>query len=339
MSSSSSTGAITDLYINQTKQLLLYGTGMGFFLYDIVTNKRTLFRDFSADGGIRLVRLLGTTNIFGFTTNNEPNNVILWDDFQKKSFCKLEFTSEVLNLILTKTHIIVVEKTQIAVYSLTDRKLVKELQTGRNPRGLCLLSEIIVGNDLKIYLLFPSNIDGNISTYCITDDKLMEEMKAHQNEIECMNLSADNKYVLTASTQGTLIRGHDIVSQEKSFEFRRGLGNATVYSIATDPENKHLVVTSNTGTVHVYSLDTNIKNTGSRFGFMKSVLPGYFSSEWSLKTITIKNTQKSEACFREINNKLFLIIAFLDGGYYKYTVDLESDTVNLVKHLSLTKDN
>lgn len=327
-----STGTITDLYINQTKQLLLYGTGMGFFLYDILSNRKTLFRDFSSEGGIRIARLLGSTNIFGFTTNNDPNNVILWDDFQKKSFCKLEFNSEILNLILTKTHIIVVEKTLISVYSLTDRKLVKELQTGCNLRGLCLLSE----TGTNVYVLFPSNIDGNISTYSVTDDKLMEEMKAHQNEIECMNLSADGKYILTASTQGTLIRGHDIVSQDRIFEFRRGLNNATVYSIATDADNKHLVVTSNTGTVHVYSLDTNIKNTGSRLGFMKSVLPNYFSSEWSFKTIAIKNTQKSEACFRDIDGKLYLIIAFLDGGYYKYTVDLE---INLVKHLNLTKDS
>jgi WD40 repeat protein len=330
-------GTITDLCINQTKQLLLFGTGMGFYLYDIVTNRQTLFRDFSANGGIRLIRLLGTSNVFGFTTNNDPNNIILWDDFQKKSFCNLLFSSEVLNFILTKTHIIVVEKTQISVYSLTDRKLLKELQTGANPRGLCLLSEL--SSEQKNYILFPSNIIGNISTYSISDDKLMEEMKAHQNEIECMNLSADDKYVLTASTQGTLIRVHDIFLQEKTYEFRRGLGNATVYSIATDPDNKCLAVTSDTGTIHIYSLDSNVKNTGSRFGFMKSVLPNYFSSEWSLKTITIKNTQKSEACFRSINNKLYLIIAFFDGGYYKYNIDLETDTVNLVKHLSLTKDN
>ena len=281
------TGTITDLYINQTKQLLLFGTGMGFFMYDVIKNKRTIFREFSSDGGIRIIRLLGRSNIFGFTTNNDPKKVIMWDDFQKAGFCELEFNSEVLNLIITKKYIIVVEKTNISVYSLTERSLIKELQTGRNTRGLCLLSE-------DNYLLFPSNIDGNISIYSINDDTLLEEMKAHQNEIECMNLSDDLQFVLTASTQGTLIRGHNIKTQEKMFEFRRGINNAKIYSITCDQENKHLAVTCDTGTIHVYSLDKNVKNKESSFGFMKSVLPEYFSSTWSNSTICLKNNQKSE---------------------------------------------
>lgn len=51
-----------------------------------------------------------------------------------------------------------------------------------------------------------------------------------------------------------------------------------------------LAVTSDRGTVHVFDLDaadeekktdTETANTKSIFGFMKGVLPTYFSSEWS----------------------------------------------------------
>lgn len=328
-----STGAIVDLYINSTRQLLLCGTGMGFFIYDVVKNKHTIFRDFSSDGGIKLIRILATSNMFGFVTNNKPKEVVIWDDFQNQRAGVLEFDHEIKNLLMTHKHIIVVESEEISIYGLVERKMLKKLQTGRNPRGLCILS-----NDDRI--LFPSNLEGNISTFSLSQDKLLEEIKAHQNEIECLDLSADQKIVFTASTQGTIIRGHNIETQEKLYEFRRGANNARIYSIASDDSNKHLVVTSNTGTVHLYTLDTKgaVRNKESSLGYFKNYLPEYFSSQWSNTTISTKNTQRSIASFKEINKSLYLVIAYLDGAYFKYKIDLENGGVNMVKHISLVRN-
>lgn len=327
-------GAITDLYINSTRQLLLCGTGMGFFMYDIIKNKHTIFRDFSSEGGIKLIRILATSNIFGFVTNNKPKEVIIWDDFQNNRVSVLEFDHEIKNILMTHKHIIIIEAEEISIYGLTEKKLLKKLQTGYNPRGLCVLS-----NDNLV--LFPSNLVGNISVYSINDDKLSEEIKAHQNEIECLNMSVDQKIVFTASTQGTIVRGHSLETQEKLYEFRRGANNAKIYSIASDQDNKHLVVTSNTGTIHLYSLDTGskVKNTESSLGYFKNYLPEYFSSQWSNTSISTKNTQRSVASFKEINNGLYLIVAFLDGAYFKYKIDLENGGASMVKHISLVKND
>lgn len=329
-----SVGAITDLYVNSTRQLLLCGTGLGFFMYDVVKNKHTIFRDFSGDGGIKLIRILGTSNIFGFVTNNKPKEVVVWDDFQNARVCTLEFDHEIKNLLMTHKHIIIIESEKISIYGLVEKKLLKEMQTGRNPRGLCLMAN----DDL---VLFPSSIDGNICMYSITTDKLGEEIKAHQNEIECMDLSADLQTLFTASTQGTLIRGHNIANQEKTYEFRRGANNAKIYCIASDTDNKHLAVTSNTGTIHLYTLDTKggVKNKESTLGYFKNYLPEYFSSEWSNTTISTKNTQRSVASFKEINSSLYLIVAFLDGAYFKYKIDLASGSVGMVKHISLVRND
>jgi len=70
---------------------------------------------------------------------------------------------------------------------------------------------------------------------------------------------------------------------------RRGADPAKIYSIAFST-NDLLAVTSDKGTVHVYTLDASEEetkkeekttNTKSLFGFMKGVLPTYFASEWS----------------------------------------------------------
>lgn len=84
------------------------------------------------------------------------------------------------------------------------------------------------------------------------------------------------------------MRIFNTVTGTKVQEVRRGADPAKIYSIALSG-NDLLAVTSDKGNVHVYSLDTNPdekveekgSNTKSFFGFMKGVLPTYFSSEWS----------------------------------------------------------
>jgi len=330
----SNTGTITDLYINSTRQLLLCGSSLGFFIYDIRKNKHTLFRNFSDDGGVKIIRLLGTSNVSGFTTNNNPKVVVIWDDFQNKCVCKIECDSEVKNLIITREFIIVVEISKICIYSFIEKKLIKLLQTGNNTHGHCLLSQ-------SNYLLFPSDIVGNVSVYNITNDELLPDMNVHNNEIECMALSADETIIFTASSQGTIIRGYDIAAQENKYEFRRGLGNAKIFSIATDINNKLMAVSGNTGTIHIYSLDPSIaKNKESSLGYFKGILPQYFSSQWSNSSITVKNTQPSVITFREndaTDQVEYLVVAFLDGSYHKYKIDLESTTVTQVKQISLLR--
>ena len=103
-----------------------------------------------------------------------------------------------------------------------------------------------------------------------------------------MTLNFDGSLVATASEKGTLVRIFSTATATKLQEVRRGADPAKIYSIAISG-NDLLAVTSDKGTVHVYSLDSSTEekaeekgtNTKSIFGFMKGVLPTYFSSEWS----------------------------------------------------------
>ncbi|KAL0389621.1 UNVERIFIED_CONTAM: Autophagy-related protein 18a [Sesamum calycinum] len=111
---------------------------------------------------------------------------------------------------------------------------------------------------------------------------------AHDSRIACFTLSQDGNLLATASTKGTLVR------------VRRGADRAEIYSLAFSPTAQWLAVSSDKGTVHVFSLKASSGNAGSErstsppgpnpsvatssssLSFIKGVLPKYFSSEWSV---------------------------------------------------------
>ena len=103
-----------------------------------------------------------------------------------------------------------------------------------------------------------------------------------------------------------------------------------------------LAVSSDKGTVHVYSLETSPEekteekstNTKSFFGFMKGVLPTYFSSEWSFAQFKFSEDTKVvyTACAFTSDNKLVLIS--IKGDYYLLDVNT---ILYLIKNIKLCK--
>ena len=126
---------------------------------------------------------------------------------------------------------------------------------------------------------------------------------------------------------------------------RRGADPAKIYSIAISG-NDLLAVTSDKGNVHVYSLDSNpdIKteekssNTKSYFGFMKSILPTYFSSEWSFAQFNFCQDTKAvyTACAFTTENKLVLIS--IKGDYYLLEVNKAEKIISSLAHLTIKTD-
>lgn len=59
-------------------------------------------------------------------------------------------------------------------------------------------------------------------------------------------------------SQGTLIRLHSVITKARMAELRRGVTNATILSLAISPSNDRLAVTSDTNTLHVFDLPTEV---------------------------------------------------------------------------------
>eukprot|EP00343_Euplotes_focardii_P003166 CAMPEP_0205810838 /NCGR_PEP_ID=MMETSP0205-20121125/14994_1 /ASSEMBLY_ACC=CAM_ASM_000278 /TAXON_ID=36767 /ORGANISM="Euplotes focardii, Strain TN1" /LENGTH=190 /DNA_ID=CAMNT_0053089321 /DNA_START=224 /DNA_END=796 /DNA_ORIENTATION=+ len=184
---------------------------------------------------------------------------------------------------MNKETIAVVLEDRIYVYEFSNLKIRDAIETFKNTEGLCCLSS---AKDTNV-LICPDKTQGAIR---VASQDSTTTIQAHDGALACLGLTIDGKKVASASEKGTLVRVFQSDTGSKLQEVRRGADPAKIYSIAFS-SNDLLAVSSDKGTVHVFStdnsgeeiktIDDSGKNKTSYFGFMKGVLPTYFSSEWS----------------------------------------------------------
>jgi WD40 repeat protein len=104
----------------------------------------------------------------------------------------------------------------------------------------------------------------------------------------------------TASVKGTLIRVFDVSSGSLVIELRRGSNTATIYCINFNADSSLLCVSSDHGTIHIFSLDEGGGGGGAKnsklatLAASASFLPKYFSSEWSFSRIEVMYQRDGE---------------------------------------------
>ncbi|EMS57802.1 WD repeat domain phosphoinositide-interacting protein 3 [Triticum urartu] len=130
-----------------------------------------------------------------------PNKVMIWDDHQSRCIGELSFKSPVRGVRLRRDRIIVVLENKIFVYNFADLKLVQQIETAPNPKGLCSVSQ----QPGSIVLVCPGAQKGQIRVehYGARKTKFIN---AHASRVACFALSQDGRLIATASTKGTLVR-------------------------------------------------------------------------------------------------------------------------------------
>ncbi|KAL6977580.1 Autophagy-related protein 18c [Sarracenia purpurea var. burkii] len=337
---------------NQDYGCLAAGTSRGFRIYNCDPFKETFRRDLKS-GGFGIVEMLFRSNVLalvGGKANSQypPNKVIIWDDHQARCIGEFSFRSEVRAVKLRRDRIVVVLEHKIYVYNFMDLKLLHQIETLSNPKGLCCLSHILNTSVLACPGLRRGQV--RIEHFGLNMTKLIN---AHDSQIACLNLTMDGLLLATASTKGTLIRIFNTVDGTQLQEVRRGLDKADIYSIALSPDIQWLAVSSDKGTVHLFSLTVRVAgedsstssgaaqsptlicrnssssldalispstsaNPGSSLSFMKGVLPKYFYSEWSFAQFHLPEYTEFIAAFGSQNT---VIIVGMDGSFYRCSFD------------------
>ncbi|KAJ8764157.1 hypothetical protein K2173_005070 [Erythroxylum novogranatense] len=337
---------------NQDYRCFATGTPLGFRIYNCEPFKETFRRDVKT-GGFKIVEMLFRSNILalvGAVANLQypPNKVLIWDDLQNRCISEFSFRSEVRAVKLRRDRIVVVLEHKIYAYSFVDLKLLYQIETLANPRGLCCLSHL----SNTFVLACPGLRRGQvrIQHFGLNVTKLVN---AHDSHIACINLTMDGLLLATASVRGTLIRIFNTMDGTKLQEVRRGVDKAEIYCITLSPDVQWLAVSSDKGTVHLFSLkvrvageDTssnlvpaqasallnqnsstsldalisksNNANPSSSLSFMRGILPKYFSSEWSFAQFHIPGVTQYMTAFGSENT---VIIIGMDGSFYRCSFD------------------
>lgn len=111
-------------------------------------------------GGIGLAQMLHRTNYLALVGGGRnpkfpQNKVIIWDDLKRHPALSLEFLSPVLNVLLSRTHIIVILTAKVHVFAFSSPPArIASYETADNPHGVAVLANNV--------LAFPSRLDGQI---------------------------------------------------------------------------------------------------------------------------------------------------------------------------------
>lgn len=322
------------LSFNQDYGCFTAGTDRGFRIYNCDPFREIFRRDFD-DGGIGVVEMLFRCNILALVGGGpqpyyQPNKVMIWDDHQSRCIGELSFRSEVRAVRLRRDRIVVVLDHKIFVYNFADLKLVHQIETVPNPKGLCAVSQ----QQGSLVLVCPGGQKGQVRVehYGVKKTKFI---MAHDSRIACFALSQDGRLIATASSKGTLVRIFSTMDGTLLQEVRRGADRAEIYSLAFSGNMQWLVVSSDKGTIHVFNLKVNLGLTAndkprpvpepnvpaasSSLSFIKGVLPKYFHSEWSVAQFRLPEGSHYIVAFGHQKNTI--VVLGMDGSFYRCEYD------------------
>ncbi|KAL0652742.1 hypothetical protein Bca4012_095433 [Brassica carinata] len=331
---------------NQDYSCFSSGTSHGFRIYNCEPFKETFRRELK-DGGFKIVEMLFRSNILalvggGPNSQYPSNKVLIWDDHQSRCISEFSFRSEIRAVKLRRDRIVVVLEHKIYVYNFMDLRLLHQIENLANPRGLCCLSHHMNTSVLAC----PGVRRGEVRVEHFGLN-MVQIINAHDANIACMTMTLDGLLLATASTKGTLIRIFNTMDGTRLQEVRRGTDRADIYSIALSPNVQWLAVSSDKGTVHIFSLRVRVSgedshstehetssnslqalvtpasgvNPGSSLSFLRGVLPRYFSSEWSFAQFHVPEVTQFFAAFGAQNT---IAIIGMDGR-------IDSSKLNWIK--------
>ncbi|CAN1195405.1 Autophagy-related protein 18a, partial [Linum perenne] len=357
-SSSGQTPPANHISFNQDHGCFVAGLNTGFRIYNTDPFK-PLTEPHSRGGGIGIVAMLFRCNVLCFVGGGSnpifpPNKVVIWDDHLSRCFGELSFRSDVKSVKLRRDKIVVVLLQKIFVYNFADLRLVHQIETAMNSKGLCEVSH----TSSAMVLACPGLQKGQIRVENYRS-KLSKFVMAHDSKVACMSLNQDGRLLATASSKGTLVRVFKTLDGSLLQEVRRGADRADIYSLAFSSDAHWLGVSSNKGTVHVFSikvdsgslatLSNNTKSlvspassptTGlgvSSLSIFKGVLPRYFSSEWSIAQFRLpKCSNQYLVGFGQQKNTV--VVIGLNGSFYRCEFDpVKGGDMKQLEHLNFLK--
>jgi len=328
------------LYVNLNQDHCCFAVGgeKGFIVSNLDPLAERFRRDFD-DGGFEMVEMLFKTNLMvliggGKNTKYPANKVIIWDDFQGQKIAELDFKTPVKLVRWNREWIVVVLEERVYIYNFTDLRLLDQIETIYSSSGVCALSQ----NRENLVLATLSSKIGKVQLRNYTENKIFD-IEAHNNEISSLEISFDGTKLATASSRGTLVRLYNTSTGTMLQEFRRGTQPALIRFISFNQTGTAICLSSDTGTIHVFSCDnTAYTNRKSSLSFMSSVVP-IFASSWSSKQFSVDESL-SICAFGNTNNYYGKqIIIGASGKYYKFSYTPDSTDCKLEETHSFLSSN
>jgi WD40 repeat protein len=309
------------------------------------------------------------------TSEFSNNKLIIWDDSLMKKISELQFDSEILRVkIKTDKVILTTKNNNLYVIELLKLNCLNIFEIYQNSNGLFSIS-----SDEKILVIaFPYANCGFVKIKHYNADINVPHINAHDTNISFLALNVEGNLLATCSQRGTLVRIFNTFNGELIQELRRGAKKAEIHFINFDLNNKFLACSSNSGTIHIFSIYTSIKylkekgiiknksekenkkeetnikgekieipkNQKSFIGSIISVLKlgiSYFESEWSFAQFRLPKSENAKAIvsFSQFDNSINVLTK--SGNLYKASFEPnlggECDKINEINLFQENPEN
>lgn len=243
---------------------------------------------------IGLIEMLYNTSLLatvalGDEAGSLPRKLKILNTRSQSTICDLIFPSTILMVKLSKRRMVVLLEEQIYIYDVLTMRLLHTIETSPNVNRLCTMSEFGFGESKSSFLAYPSppktiahdsllvsgvytngglnsaqnnilsvsnapNRIGDAIIFDLTSLQPLAVIEAHKSALAAMCLSSDGTLLATASDKGTIVRVFSVHSGVKLFQFRRGTYPTKIFSLSFSVDNKYVVATSSSETVHVFRL-------------------------------------------------------------------------------------
>ncbi|KAI4138233.1 MAG: hypothetical protein L6R39_006903, partial [Caloplaca ligustica] len=190
-----STGPVSlAVAFNQDSSCFAVGLDTGFCVFNSDPCELKVSRDLNA--GIGVAEMLGRANYVALVGGGKnprfpTNKVIIWDDAKQLTVVTLEFRSQVFQVRLSRSQILVALLNSVSLYAFSSPpKKISVFETADNPLGLCCLGSKIVA--------FPGRTPGQVQIVEISTGNV-SIIPAHGTPLKAMTLSPNGEILATAS--------------------------------------------------------------------------------------------------------------------------------------------
>ncbi|KAM9924838.1 hypothetical protein OXX59_004283 [Metschnikowia pulcherrima] len=282
---------------NQDASCVALGLNIGYRIYsckpDIIKCSHARRED--SVGIVEMLYRTSLVAVVGLgeEVGSSPRKLKILNTKRQTTICDLIFPSTILSVKLSRQRMIVLLEEQIYIYDIRNMELLHTIETSPNLNSLCALSEDLGTNGDGLSLLaYPSppktithesllvngiNTNGgsqsaqnNIQSVSNAPNRVgdaiifdlvslqpLAVIEAHKSALSAMCLSKDGSLLATASDKGTIVRVFNVHTGVKLYQFRRGTYPTRIFSISFSNDNKYIVATSASETVHVFRLGEN----------------------------------------------------------------------------------
>jgi WD40 repeat protein len=169
-------------------------------------------------------------------------------------------------------HLVIILPEMTYVYKIQNLEVVDSVETGENLRGI----GCITNDKDRFVMICPDVIHGkvHVENYFLRS-QISGQIFDDSTPIQFLSISNSGDLAAASNADGTMLHVFDPVTLQVDHVLRRGASAATITGLHFNPGLTNILLISNKGTMHLWSLD--IAPPEGMFDIFKSFISVKFS--------------------------------------------------------------